>query len=242
MASDQLNFLIFEPDQQAQQWLRRLVMGFSIRSDADVRMDWLSRQDQFIHLPTFAADAHIALLSADHLAGTLEAGNAILQANPHCLIVCYGHRAHDLKLYFPARPIAYVDTPEDPAAWDLLLRALHRSIRESSAYFRWTSKFCRYYIPCSQILALRSAQGNLQIQTLGGTVHTVPGKLDEAQARLPQEDFLRIHKSTLVNVRSIRGMDRSDKCLILRDGSRAYISKVHYKAVSQYMNGLSSDT
>ena len=30
-------------------------------------------------------------------------------------------------------------------------------------------------------------------------------------------------------------MDRSDKCLILSDGSRAYISKVHYKEVAQFV-------
>lgn len=238
MAADQLNFLIFEPDNAVQQWLRRLVMGYSVRADVDIRMDWVSAPEQLIHLPALAQDVHIALLNADSMPHSLAAGQSILRANPDCRIVYFGSRTHDLKHYFPARPVAYLDRPANPGEWEHTLRSLHREIRESEEFFSWTSKFCRYHIPCAQIVTLRSSQGNLEVHTLGDTVHTVPGKLDEAEKRLNSGSFLRVHKSTLVNTRFIRAMDRSDKSLILHDGTRAYISKAHYKTVSQFMEDL----
>ena len=40
MATDQLNFFIFETDTAVQQKLRRFVTGYSVWADVDVRMDW----------------------------------------------------------------------------------------------------------------------------------------------------------------------------------------------------------
>ena len=237
MATDQLNFLFFEPDTAVQQMLRRLVMGFSIRSDVDARMDWVTKPEQLPYVSRLAADTHIALLNADD-AASVAAGQLILQANPQTQVVYYGKRCRDLAIYFPARPVAYLDWTEEEGEWEKLLTLLHGQIRSENGYFSWTSKFCRYYVPCSQIVTLRSNRGNLEIHTVGGTVHTMTGKLDEAEKRLPDRDFLRVHKSILVNVRKIQAMDRSDRCLLMQDGSRAYISKVHYKAVSEFVENL----
>lgn len=237
MATDHLNFVFFEPDTAVQQMLRRFVMGFSIRADVDARMDWVTKPEQIPYLEQLVADVHIALLNADAAPYCIAAGRTILKANPQCLVVFYGKRSRDLASYFPARPIAYMDWSEQEADWDALFTTLHRQIGADTSYFSWTSKFCRYHIPCSQIITLRSNRGSLEIHTSGG-VHTMTGKLDEAEKRLPPQDFLRVHKSTLVNVHKIQMMDRSDRCLLLQDGSRAYISKVHYKDVSEFVESV----
>lgn len=238
MATDQLNFFIFETDTAVQQKLRRFVTGYSVRADVDVRMDWAVKPEQLQFVSELACDTHIALLNADLMPYSLKAGSEILRANSQCLILFYGRRSYDLVTYFSARPVAYLDSLEDPRAWEDALTRLHKQIREDSRFFRWTSKFCRYYIPCSQIITLRSNRGSLEVHTQGGGVHTMTGKLDEAEKRLPENAFLRVHKSTLVNISKIQVMDRSDKCLILSDGSRAYISKVHYKDVSQFVETM----
>lgn len=238
MAVDQLNVLIYEPDTTAQQELRRILMGFSVRGDVDLRMDRVSKPAQLVHIPQLAVDAHIALLNADDLPHSLQAGRQILSVNPQCAIIYYGSRTQDLADYFPSRPVRYLDPPTRVAVWEQALREIHEGIRSSEEHFCWTSKFCRYYIPCCQIIALRSGGGNLEVHTVGGTVYTMNAKLDEAQKRLPEKDFLRVHKSTLVNIHQIQAMDRSDKSLLLRDGSRAYISKVHYKEVTQALEAM----
>ncbi len=235
MAADQLNFLIFEPDMAAQQLLRRLVTGFSIRSDVDLRMDWVSRREQLPFAVQVCLDTHIALLNADHPDCSLSLGRQILEANPQCLLVYYGNRTRDLAQYFPARPIAYLEADASPSQWEMLFLQLHRRVREGHTYFHWSGKACHYHIPCRQILTLCSSGGSLQITMLGGSVYTVPGKLDEAQKRLPAADFLRIHKSTLVNAHRIHALDRTNRCLLLSDGSAAYISKAHYQQVLQFM-------
>lgn len=234
MAVDHLNFFIYEPDTAVQQKLRRFVTGYSIREDVDVRMDWVVKPEQLQYIPQLVHDVHIALLDGDAMPHSLQAGRQILEANSQCLILFYGKRTCDLAAYFPARPIAYLDEADDEAKWEAALRMLHQRICQDRQFFCWTSKFSRYFIPCSQILTLRSNRGNLEVHTQGG-VHTMMGKLDEAEKRLPENAFLRVHKSTLVNISKIQVMDRSDKCLILSDGSRAYISKVHYKEVAQFV-------
>ena len=240
MATDQLNFFIFETDTAVQQKLRRFVMGYSVRADVDVRMDWAVKPEQLRFVSQLVSDAHIALLNADMVPHCITAGEAILRANPQCLILFYGRRSCDLAAYFPARPVAYLDFPEEADAWEQALQKMHKQIREDSQFFSWTSKFCRYYIPCTQIITIRSNRGSLEVYTQGG-LHTMTGKLDEVEKRLPENTFLRVHKSTLVNISKIQIMDRSDKCLILCDGSRAYISKVHYKEVSQFVEIMMED-
>lgn len=47
-----------------------------------------------------------------------------------------------------------------------------------------------------------------------------------------------MYKSALVNIHRIEAMDRSDKSLLLSDGSRAYISKVHYKEVTEVLEAF----
>ena len=167
MATDQLNFFIFETDTAVQQKLRRFVTGYSVRADVDVRMDWAVKPEQLQFVTQLVGDAHIALLNADIVPHCIAAGEAILRANPQCLILFYGGRSCDLAAYFSARPVAYLDDPEKPEVWERALQKLHKQIREDSRFFSWTSKFCRYYIPCTQIITIRSNRGSLEIHTQG---------------------------------------------------------------------------
>lgn len=238
MATDQLNFFIFEQNTAVQQKLRRFVTLYSVRADVDIRMDWAEKPKQLPYISRLVSDVHIALVSADAFPVSVAVGKAILDANPQCLVVFYGTRQQDLARYFPARPIAYLDQPEDPDVWVQTLSTLHCQIREDSQFFSWTSKFCRYYLPCGKIVSMHSSQGSLDIHMDGGSVYTITGRLDEAENRLPRQQFLRIHKSCIVNIRYIQAMDRSDKCLLLQNGTRAYISKVHYKDVTQFVEKM----
>lgn len=232
MATDILSFLIFETSEQNRELLRRILTGFAIRTDVDVRMDWLTCREQLDYLPGLAGEANIALINADLGGDSLEAGRILLESNEGCLLVYYGARARDLKDYFPARPVAYMDYPAHLADWEALLRRLHERLCRNGSIFRWTSKNSRYFIPMGRILFIQSSAGALELHTADGAVYRMPGKLDEAEKRLPARDFLRIHKSTLVNRSQIRIMDRSEKSLLMADGSLVYISKAYYKAVS----------
>lgn len=234
MTTDQLNVMIYEPDAAAQDKLRRYAITYGIRADTDVQLNWLRTPEEVPYAAQLAADMHIALLNADAVPCCYQIGEQILQANVQCCVVYYGARTQDLATYFPARPVYYQDDDSEEA-WMEMLGRFHQRIRSDSNYFSWTSKFNRYYIPCSQIISLHSSKTNVEIRTVNAGCFTMVCKLDEAEAHLPQQSFLRIHKSTLVNVHKILALDRSERCLLMQDGSRAYISKVHYKAVSEYM-------
>ena len=81
-------------------------------------------------------------------------------------------------------------------------------------------------IPSSQIRYLESKAHQIVIHTLSGEV-TIYEKLDVYEKRL-HNDFVRIHKSFLVNMRYIRRIEMKE--VTMQDGTVLPVSKARYSA------------
>ena len=81
-------------------------------------------------------------------------------------------------------------------------------------------------IPSSQIRYLESKAHQIVIHTLSGEV-TIYEKLDVYEKRL-HKDFVRIHKSFLVNMRYIRRIEMKE--VTMQDGTVLPVSKARYSA------------
>lgn len=221
-------FLVYDADETSLVWLRTALTEFSIQEDVDLRIDWLFRREQESQLPRLAGDAQIALINAGMGEAALAAGRWLLEQNPDCLLVYYGMGQTDWKLLLTARPIAYQDQPSSVEAWRRLLSGLCGKLAQGRC-FSWGGKSKRLLIPCRTISYIQSERGAISVCACTGTVYRLPGKLDEAEKLLPPGEFLRVHKSALVNLRYIRLLDRCKRCVILEDGTEIYISKTHYR-------------
>ena len=236
MTADQLNMVVVETSGAMRRMLDERITGYSIRHDADIRIEWVARSRQLSELPGLARKAHIALINGG-LSSCAAVGTAILRANPQCLLAFYGRRGWEQAAGFPGG-VSCLDDPEQPTAWEGLLERLHREIRESPRYLSWTRRYCRYYLPCENILAVHSCCGQLEACTVGGAVHGISGTMRDAAERLLRQNFLRIHQSTLVNARWIRALNCRERCLLLEGGSRVYISHTYYPEVSRKVRGM----
>lgn len=85
-----------------------------------------------------------------------------------------------------------------------------------------------YRIPYGKILYLQSDRRKLSVVTLEGT-YEFYGKLEEMEEKLPANQFLKIHKSYLINTRQIK--ENSYEQVTMTDGSVLTISQAHRKAV-----------
>ena len=84
-------------------------------------------------------------------------------------------------------------------------------------------------VPLHQILYIEVFSHQLEIHTLAGQVLSVPGALTQIQQRVPAGQFLRCHKSYLVNLDSVEGIRRYQ--LQLSGGRCIPTSKKNYNEV-----------
>jgi len=73
---------------------------------------------------------------------------------------------------------------------------------------------------------------------LAEVAYDVREPLSKLEARLPQNRFLRVHRSTIVNtaqVREAQPFDQGDQLLILRNGKRITTGRSYRKAVQEFL-------
>ena len=93
--------------------------------------------------------------------------------------------------------------------------------------FRWqrTEKA----LPVSELLYVEVLDSQLKIHTRSGGEYITSGHLSQLEQRLPPGQFLRCHKSYLVNLSCAEGIRRYS--LLLRSGQSIPVSKQNYAAV-----------
>lgn len=93
----------------------------------------------------------------------------------------------------------------------------------------------------SELCSIESREHLLYFRFFSGSVYTLYGKLDEWEEELKDQNFLRIHKSFLINSRDVRRI-RHYK-VVLRSGKELSVSKVRYRQVlSQFQKWKNEKT
>lgn len=86
-------------------------------------------------------------------------------------------------------------------------------------------------VPLNQILYIEVFSHQLKIHTLTGPVLSVSGTLTQIQRQMPAGQFLRCHKSYLVNLENVEGVRRYQ--ILLAGGLCVPTSKKNYNEVRQ---------
>lgn len=117
----------------------------------------------------------------------------------------------------------------------LALARRRREERESLSLGRGTA------LPLSRLRYAEQKGHYLTCYLDGGEVLQRKGKLDELASRLAEPPFLRCHKSFLVNLDYVTGLDREQLVFRMREGGCAYIRREDfYRARSAWENRLFS--
>ncbi len=120
-----------------------------------------------------------------------------------------------------------------PVTDDALLEALDycASLPAASGYLvvRW--RRADRVLPVSEILYIEVLDYQLRIHTRTSGVLSTNGHLSQLERKLPEGQFLRCHKSYLVNLAYVKGIRRYH--LLLSSGQSIPVSKQNYNAVRQ---------
>lgn len=230
MAVDKLDFMVFEKNPDMYNRIRDEIIGYSVRNNIETDIYWLREEDKLTDLACLSKKVHIAFVNSDYEQASLLAGQTIFEEDESVLIAFYGSNTVNLKPLFESRPITYMESDKD--SFESVTKNLHNLICERKKVFMWTNKNVRLFIPHSRIIYMQSYKGYVDIVTSDGGKYHILGKLDAVEEKLQDENFIRVHKSAIVNIRLIRSMDRTNKCFTMSNNDKVYISKAYYKAVS----------
>ena len=87
------------------------------------------------------------------------------------------------------------------------------------------------------------AQGNYSILHVGETTHRMRATLRELLTRLPRANFMRVHRSAIVNLARIQEIDTwvgGRHEITLQNGARIRLSRHSWKALKQQLLALAS--
>jgi two-component system LytT family response regulator len=123
---------------------------------------------------------------------------------------------------------------EDPAARiEEKLRKLLVEVKTEPKYLqRLLVKLSRgtILVLTEEIDWIAAAGNYLELHT-GRDTHLIRGKLSQLETKLDPEFFMRIHRSTIVNlqrVKSLHPLFNGDQLIVLRDGQELHLSRTYY--------------
>lgn len=85
------------------------------------------------------------------------------------------------------------------------------------------------------------SQGNYQAVRASGVTHLVRRTLDDLQAELPSESFVRIHRRAIVGigfVRAVRALSNGDAVVVMADGRRLRLSRGRRAGLAAALSGV----
>lgn len=92
------------------------------------------------------------------------------------------------------------------------------------------------YLPVAEILWAEAAGNYVELHVADGRKVLMRGTLASLAQRLEAADFLRVHRSRLVNIAAVAAVENlpaGDAVLVLRDGGRVAASRRHRPSVAQ---------
>lgn len=219
---------VCERDRERLERLRALVTDLTIQENLEVQVYWLFGDNQRDKLHQYAPCLNLALISLD-LPDALDMGRALYADNPDCYILYYKQEGCDLAPTLCTRPVAFHAGAVDCPALRSKLTDICRELWSRRSFFRYESKSALCLLPYGSIQYAESDYKYVLLHLTRGAPLRLFAKLDDIQKKLDSPRFLRVHKSYLINLQHIQGVDKTNRCILLCGGGSIPISKSYYE-------------
>lgn len=138
-----------------------------------------------------------------------------------------------------ARPSGYVIKPAEKRQLELLIRGIlvdYTQIEKAKDVFSFKNKAREYTLPCDQILFFESRNKKIVVRTLVQEFEFY-SSLDSIEKELPN-NFLRIHKSFLVNAEKIYRIDYGNMMVEFEDETYVLVSRTYKLKLQKHMASI----
>lgn len=231
-----LRIMLAVPDRGMEELLTELLVTFAVQDGVEVDVVRAGMDYDCIERQILKND--MAILDINFLKDNQKKLFALYQKNPACIAIAVGGTEERLCRYLDIRPGGHLkieknsSAPEEEKKLFRLCRQCADYVRESDEIFQFTTKKGIFSITINTILYCQSDLKYIWIVTMDGTRFRKLGKLDELSQKFTA-GFLRVHKSFLVNLKHVKGIDKSNRELILEKDIRVPFSSAYQKEVLQ---------
>lgn len=160
----------------------------------------------------------------------------IREKNDGAEIVFITTKMIQIENWYEIRPI---DILVYPFTYERFVKTLHAAIHQiNSRYFQFSYKHNMHSVLYEDILYFESINRQINIVATNHK-YAFYGKLKEVSLSLPQEEFLYVHKSYIINKRYIQ--EYSYRECVMTDMRRIPISQINRKEVRNKMKNIKKD-
>lgn len=139
---------------------------------------------------------------------------------------------NDLCRIIKYRPSAVIHNISDPEQISDALKFACAEQQRIKPYFIVRNKDVLMRINYSDIYFFESQKRIVTAHTLNKDIEFY-AKLDNVQAALPENEFVRCHQSFIVNMNAVSRLDKAERCFYTASGVSIAISKSLYPQVSE---------
>lgn len=224
---------VFDRNSGNRNRLGKWFLHYSMRRSADLEHIWFY-EDALNKVDRYAMGFHIALISLDDPEGA-AIGHRLCECNPDCIICYYANTHQDLVPLLHSRPYELFLWPEGEEGFARRLDDMLFRVVNSKNVFCYETKKMLCCYPVKNLLYFQSDLKYIHIKTVLGNDAVVCAKLTDVEKVLIQQglldQFIRVHKSFLVNRQSIRRVSKQDHTATLTTDEQVPISDAYYKTV-----------
>lgn len=224
---------VFDRNAENRDRLKKWLLHYSMQRIADLERIWFY-EDALNKVERYAMGFHIALISLDDPDGS-AIGYRLYECNPDCIICYYANAPQELVSLLHSRPYDFFLWHEGEERFiDKLSDMLFRVVNAKNIFCYETKKLLCFY-PVKNLLYFQSDLKYIHIKTVVGNDMVVCSKLADVEESLAKQglfgQFIRVHKSFLVNKQLIQRISKQDHMVYLATGDRVPISDAYYKTV-----------
>lgn len=214
--------------------LKQAIIKYTAQRNFDLDVYWFYDDISERKIKEYAPTINIAFISAD-LDLDENISQIIYKCNEDCRIIYYSAEKTDLEPMLKVRTRGFYITNSGESVIMQFLDEVTEELKQSDRHFYYETRRNITLYSFNSIFYFQSDKKYVVLHLKNCDNERVYSKLSDIETRL-NSDFLRIHKSYILNSHYISRIDKSNKTVILKNGEVLPISDVNYKAVINYFS------
>lgn len=227
-----IRLAVFDNNKDNIKTIKQSITKYTVQKNVDFDVLWFYEDITPSKINKYVADISIALIHLE-LDTNHELGKLIYSVNEDCRIIYYNSYSEDLEPLLCVRSRAFHLISRGEDALISSLDNVVEEIKKSNNYFYRETRKEIIVISQKSIMYFQSDLKYVIINISPNRKERLYAKLSEIEPCL-KNDFLRIHKSYIVNTSYVNKINKSAKTVILKNGEVLPISDVNYKSVINY--------
>lgn len=223
-----INLAVFDSNPSNCKKIKKDVLNYSVQDNIDLDLLWFFDKTDSSKIKKYASTINIALISLDLQDGK-SIGRQIYKINEDCRIIYYSSDNCELEQLLCVRPCGFYNASKCDEDLIAYIKSSISDLKSSKNHFYYETRKDIFVFAMKTIMYFQSDLKYVMIHT-DKQIEQIYGKLSSIEPNL-SSDYLRIHKSYIVNIRYVKRLDKSQKAIVLLNDEMLPISDVNYKTV-----------